>query len=149
MTVQQDFGRKSVVTGFLRHAGMVMLVRRSEQVSTFRGRWAGISGYLESKEPLEQARREIREETGLRDEQFHLVCEAPTLEVPDAETQTCWMVHPFLFDVEALDVIQLDWESSELRWVAPADLHEYPTVPALAEALAACLRQERVTRGGA
>ena len=101
---------------------------------------------MESDSPLEQVRREIREETGLSDGQFHLVCEAPTLEVPDIETQTCWMVHPFLFDVEEVGVIHLDWESSELRWVTPGQLDRYPTVPALADALAACLRQERVTR---
>ena len=147
MTGQQELARKSVVTGFLRHAGRVMLVRRSERVSTFRGRWAGISGYLESEQPLDQARQEIREETGLRDEQFTLVCEAPTLEVPDSETRTCWIVHPFLFDVEDVDAIHLDWEGTELRWVSPNELQAYPTVPALAEALAACLRQERARQG--
>ena len=146
MAAHQNLGRKSVVTGFLRRGGRVLLVRRSEQVSTFRGRWAGISGYLESDMPLDQARQEIREETGLRDDQFHLICEAPTLEVPDEETQTCWMVHPFLFDVEETGVIELNWESSDLRWVTPDELHEFPTVPALATALAACLRQERMRR---
>ncbi len=147
MTDQQEFDRKSVVTSFLRHGGKIMLVRRSERVRTFRGRWGGISGYLESEDPLEQAQQEIREETGLRDEQFHLVCGASRFEVPDAETQTRWLVHPFLFDAENIDAIRLDWESTELRWVAPGDLHELPTVPALAEALAACLRQEQAMLG--
>ncbi len=148
MTEQQKFDRKSVVTSFLRHGGKIMLVRRSERVRTFRGRWGGISGYLESEDPLEQAKQEIREETGLHDDQCHLVCGAPRLEVPDPETQIRWLVHPFLFDVEKIGAIRLDWESTELRWVAPGDLHGLPTVPALAEALSACLRQEQTMGGG-
>ena len=62
------------------------------------------------------------------------------------ETRTCWLVHPFLFDVGEVDLIHLDWESTELRWVTPEELGDYPTVPALAAALAACLREERETR---
>ena len=62
--------RVSVVTAFLRHQDRVLLVRRSDRVGTYQGRWSAISGYLEDDAPLQQAYREIREETGLSQDQI-------------------------------------------------------------------------------
>ena len=38
---------RSVVTCFLRHGTEMLLVRRSDAVSSYRGRWGGVSGYAE------------------------------------------------------------------------------------------------------
>ncbi len=134
--------RKEVVTAFLRHDGRVLVVRRSGRVGTYRGRWSAISGYLEEPTALAQALREVREETGLAEGMLQLVSSAPPLEIPAPELATCWVVHPFLFDVSEPEAVRLDWENLELRWVEPAGLAQLETVPALAEALAACLEQE-------
>ncbi|RCX30759.1 NUDIX domain-containing protein [Thioalbus denitrificans] len=134
--------RRHVVTAFLRHGDRVLLVRRSGRVGTYQGLWSGISGYLEDADPLDQARREVEEETGIPSAVPRLVSAAPPLEIEDAAVGRCWVVHPFLFEVDDPDAVRLDWENLELRWVRPADLGEYATVPALAEALAACLERE-------
>ncbi len=125
--------RRDVVTAFLRHGDRILLVRRSTRVGSYRGLWSGISGYLEDPTPLAQALREIREETGLR-RGVHLVRAADPIEVPDPALDTCWIVHPFLFDIDAPERIRLDWENAELRWTTPREIAELPTVPALAEA---------------
>ena len=132
--------RKEVVTAFLRHGGRILLVRRSRRVGSYAGRWAGISGYLEESTPLAQALREIREETGLDTDALRLAATADPLEVPAPELQTCWVVYPFLFDVDHAETIRLDWENTELRWVLPEEVSELSTVPALAEALAEVCR---------
>jgi translation initiation factor 2B subunit (eIF-2B alpha/beta/delta family) len=54
-----------VVTAFLRNRGEVLLVRRSDAVGTYRGKWGGVSGYVETEDPLADAYREIHEETGI------------------------------------------------------------------------------------
>jgi 8-oxo-dGTP pyrophosphatase MutT (NUDIX family) len=131
--------RREVVTAFLRHEGKILLLRRSDRVGTYRGRWAGISGYLEDPTPLDQALREIREETGLASEQVVLAGVGSPLEIPAPELGRCWIVHPFLFDVMAAAAIQLDWEHCEMVWVVPEALADYATVPGLAAAFAACL----------
>ena len=133
--------RRDVVTAFLRHGDRILLVRRSARVGTYQGRWSGISGYLEDRTPLEQALREIREETGLR-QGVHLVRAAEPMEVPDPGLDICWVVHPFLFDIEEPGQIRLDWENRELRWMAPGEIAELPTVPALAEAFDKVSSQE-------
>ena len=131
--------RQEVVTAFLRSAGKILLVQRSAKTGTYPRRWAGISGYLEDPTPLQQALREIHEETGLEETTVHLVRAGKPLKVPAPELATCWIVHPFLFDIEGPDQIRLDWENTALRWVLPEQLAAYSTVPGLAQALAACL----------
>lgn len=126
--------RREVVTAFLRHEGRILLVRRSDRVGSYQGRWSAISGYLEDPTALEQVRREIREETGLDDAEAHLVNSGVPLEIPAPELGCCWVVHPFLFDIEGPDRVRLDWENVELRWVLPSALVDYETVPMLREA---------------
>jgi len=138
-----ELARREVVSAFLRNAGRVLVVRRSTRVGSYRGRWSAVSGYLEEAAPLAQALREIAEETGLAAPQVELRAAAPPLQVPAPELHTVWVVHPFLFEVSAPDAVRLDWENQELRWVSPAELAELETVPALREALQACLDVER------
>ena len=38
---------RHVVTCFLEHGGEIPLLRRSQRVGTYKGRWAGVSGYIE------------------------------------------------------------------------------------------------------
>lgn len=53
---------RRVVTCFLEHDGKIPLLRRSQRVGTYRGRWAGVSGYIEEgNTPYAQALEEIRE----------------------------------------------------------------------------------------
>jgi hypothetical protein len=56
--------------------------------------------------------------------------------VDNPDSPVRWEVHPFLFRVEHPKAIRLDWENTELRWIAPQALVTYSTVPALAETLA-------------
>lgn len=133
--------RREVVTAFLRYRGEVLLVRRSDRVGTYQGCWSAISGYLEESTPLAQAKREIREETGLTEHEVQLVKAGAPLEIPAPELGACWVVHPFLFEIADPAHIQLDWENLELRWVEPTMLKEYETVPKLWEAYLAVAGQ--------
>jgi 8-oxo-dGTP diphosphatase len=126
---------QDVVTVFLTHAGRLLLLKRSNLVGTYRGDWAGVSGYLERADPLEQAFTEVAEEVGLSRSDVSLVKAGEPLEVVDAARGRAWRVHPFLFSVEQPEKIRLDWESAEMRWVNPDELLELRTVPALAQAL--------------
>lgn len=129
----------NVVTCFLlSHSGAedeILLLRRSQQVGTYRGRWAGVSGYVEGTDPLTQAYAEISEETGLAREDVQLLRTGEPLAVVDTEADRRWIVHPFLFEVSEPARIRTDWEHTETRWIQPRDIFQYETVPQLAEAL--------------
>lgn len=130
-----DVEAKPVVSAFLRNRGRFLVVRRSDRVGSFPGRWSAVSGYVEGKEsPRHRALQEIREETGIRAARF-LNAAAPLITRHGA---TAFVVHPFLFDVGSRRV-RLDWENVECRWIAPDGLAELETVPRLADVLARLL----------
>ncbi|MEK7872573.1 MAG: NUDIX domain-containing protein [Chloroflexota bacterium] len=113
----------------------VLLLRRSDRVGTYRRRWAGVSGYVEAP-PEEQAYREIQEETGLERDDVELLRHGEHLDIPDKALDKIWSVHPFLFLVRDPSKMRTGWEHMEARWVRPARLADYDTVPGLADALA-------------
>lgn len=135
--------QKKVVTSFIRHQGKILLLRRSEKVGSYKGRWAGVSGYLEEKSPLDQSLKEIFEETGLTESQVVLVSFGEPLTVIDRKLETCWLVHPFLFETAEPEKIRLDWEHVEMQWVEPDKLRQLPTVPKLAEAYERCMHYDK------
>lgn len=133
-----------VVTAFLSKGGEILILKRSEEVESFPGHWAGVSGYIEDDEdPLARARLEIKEETGITEAE--LVNAGDVVFARGPQGPVVWAVHPFLFDVAQHDVF-LDWEHVEHRWIGPERLGEYETVPKLEEALKSALRRPLPSR---
>ncbi len=126
---------QDVVTVFLTHHSKVLLLKRSSKVSTYKGHWAGVSGYLENEDPLNQAYTEMAEEVGLGRKDVTLLRVGKPLEIVDESRDRAWRVHPFLFAVYDPEKIRLDWEHIEFRWVRPEELAGLRTVPALKETL--------------
>jgi 8-oxo-dGTP pyrophosphatase MutT (NUDIX family) len=131
----KDLPERHVVTCFLRFGAKILLLRRSELVGSFRGRWAGVSGYMETTAD-EQALIEIEEETSLGREDLKLLKRGKLLEVSDEKVGVKWVVHPFLFQIKEPGKIKIDWEHTETRWIDPEDIDNYDTVPMLGEVLA-------------
>ena len=124
-----------MVTCFLESEGQILILRRSEQVGSYQGRWAGVSGYIEQTDD-EQALTEIEEETGLQKEDVRLIRKGAPLPVEDEKLGVRWVVHPYLFHITDRSQVRVDWEHKEMRWIDPKDIDDYQTVPKLKEALA-------------
>lgn len=122
---------KRAVTSFLFNRGEVLIMRRSEKVGTQRGKWAGVSGYLEEDEdPETRSRKEIAEETRMEKATLQRKGQ-PILARGD---DTVWEIHPFLYEVDTRE-ITIDWEHVEYRWIRPEDLPNYDRVSRLRRAL--------------
>jgi 8-oxo-dGTP diphosphatase len=139
MSQQQPLRPTHVVTCFLRRADQdeprILLVRRSQRVGSYNARWAGISGFVEEGvTPDEQAYTEIHEETALQREQVRMRKRGAVVEHEDAAIDRHWYIHPYLFDVLTPDAIKIDWEATEMQWIAPSELSQFETVPKLQEA---------------
>ena len=129
-----------VVTSLLeRHDGRILLLQRSDRVGSFQGRWAGVSGFLEDPTPVEQAYREILEETGLAREALELRASGGPVLARSGDR--VYVVHPFRFRVLAGEV-RLDWEHVRSEWVDPAEIRRRSTVPKLDRVWAAVAPQE-------
>ena len=126
---------KRVVTCFLESDGEILILRRSERVGSYQGRWAGVSGYIETTAD-EQALTEIAEETGLSQEDLELIKVGKALSIEDEKLGVKWVVHPYLFYIKDRGKIKIDWEHKEARWIKPEEIGNYQTVPKLKETLA-------------
>jgi 8-oxo-dGTP diphosphatase len=138
-----------VVTCFLErrdeHDPRILIVRRSERVGSYHGRWAGISGFVEPHvTPDEQAFTEIGEETALLPEQVRMIRRGAVVEYSDQDLGRHFYIHPYLFVVLTPESIKTDWEAAEMRWISPSELLQFETVPRLTDAFAAALNGEIV-----
>lgn len=125
-----------IVTSFIRHDDKVLILKRSNQVKTMKGLWAGISGIIEKdEEPLTRAKIEILEELGIPEENLKLIKAAQEMRVVSPQYQNHeWEIFPFLFESKNPQ-ITLNWENSEYRWIQREDLINYDTVPNLEKVL--------------
>ena len=104
--------------------GKILMLKRPEACRSFPGRWSLVCGKIEPGEsPVEAARREIMEETGI------------TVANPDVmkkaiyvrEGNTLWKVHPFLYRVGHMDPV-LNGENEAYEWVDPEKIGDRFTV---------------------
>ena len=124
---------KKITTSIITSKGKILILKRSDDVGTYKGRWAGVSGYIEKGEiPDETALREVSEELNLGRDDIEFVRKGEVLYARDEAL--LWVVHPFLFEAKKSD-IKLDWEHIEYKWILPEDINDYITVPKLKETI--------------
>lgn len=135
---------RHVVTSFLLHPadGTVLLGCRSDRVSTYPGHWGAISGSVEGVVPLEQAYREIEEETGLPPSELELLAEGWPVRFPDWALGVVWVVHPCLLRCASPERVRPDWEHVRFEWVEPSRISRLRAVPKLLEAYEAATAAE-------
>ena len=122
---------KHVVTSIVRSKSRILLLRRSDKVGSFKGKWAGVSGFMGSHEADEEAaRRELLEEIGMEHPRFSRRIEPQMFRDGD----TVWCVHAFLVDAND-PKIKTDWEHQAFEWVKPKEVANYPTVPGLQQVI--------------
>jgi 8-oxo-dGTP pyrophosphatase MutT (NUDIX family) len=127
--------RARIVTSFLEHGGKILILKRSDSVRTYRGKWAGVSGSIEADEsPLQAAVREICEETGLGSGMLTPAGQGVRLEVVDGGLGVKWEIHAFLFTVDS-PAITIEGEHTEFKWIDPSEIDGYDAVPELARSL--------------
>lgn len=134
------------VTSFLQSGDEILILLRSEHVSTYRGKWGGISGAIDKGRTAdEQALLEVIEETGLSEQDIELVKKGEPFVFDDEALNIRKVVHPYLFQVRDRRKIRIDWEHKELLWIRPEDLENYDTMPKLKETLAQVLSWQKDT----
>jgi 8-oxo-dGTP pyrophosphatase MutT (NUDIX family) len=126
--------RVDVVTAFLENDNRILILRRSTKVRTMKGKWGAVSGYLEDLDPLAQAIVEIKEETGLSNDDIQFIRSGHVIEARDPDSSNIvYIVHPHLFHSKSREIV-LSSEHDRYTWAALNELSSYETVPNLLEA---------------
>ncbi|MEM3143693.1 MAG: NUDIX domain-containing protein [Candidatus Nitrosotenuis sp.] len=125
-----------IVTSFVASNEKILILKRSNKVRSMKGLWGGISGIIEEgEEPLERAKIEIYEETGMKSDALRLIkagneMAASSPQYPDHQ----WIIFPFLFETQDAKIV-LNWENDMYEWINPSEIYRYETVPSLANVL--------------
>jgi len=125
-----------VVSCILFRKGKILLLRRSKKVSTYKGFWGVVAGYVEENEkPEETAYKEIKEEVGIRRNDIKLLKRMEPITVLDKYDgkEYNWRIHPFLFELKRDVDVKVDWEHINYKWVEPENIVKFKTVPCLKE----------------
>ena len=121
----------------------ILILKRSDKVRTYKGYWGGIAGYVEKdEEPVDTAFKEIREETGLTDNDVELIKTQNPIEFTDfyEKEKYDWKVYPFLFRIRKENKIRIDWEHISYKWIKPTDIDKFEVVPHLREVVLKLLK---------
>ena len=114
----------------------LLILKRSEKVSTYKGQWGGVAGYIEENEtPIQTALKEISEEVGLAKSDVKLIKELGPVKITDfyKGNRYDWEIFFFVFEMTKKGKIKIDWEHFEYRWIEPFEIEKYDTVPYLKE----------------
>ena len=142
--------RSPVINAFVQHQGKILILKRSLEVSTHRGVWDCVGGYLKTdlgkdgelkvkENPKQRALHEIGEELGIPARDLKLVKKLEPFEADDKEEDKVWLSHMFLFEAKNKKV-KLDWEHTDYKWIDPKDLKKYKHLPDLAKNLKKLLK---------
>jgi ADP-ribose pyrophosphatase YjhB (NUDIX family) len=130
-----------VITVFVKYRDKILLLRRSDRVSTYKGKWNTVAGYLDELRPLkEKILEELREEIGIDEGVISSIEIGEFFEFTDREIGRKWIVTPALVELLKEPRIKLNWEHSEYRWISPEEMGNFETIPNLDQSLKKVLR---------
>lgn len=109
--------------------GKVLLLKRSNKVSNYKGKWNTIAGYLDKDCIIkDKALEEVKEEIGASKNDVIEAKVMDVFEIHDSDIGKTWIVYPVVIRLKHDFKIVLDWEHTEFAWVSLADLEKYDTV---------------------
>jgi len=121
-----------VLSVFVFYNEKLLLLKRSDKVANYKGKWNVVVGFLDDTKPIrEKALEELAEETKITESDIKSIHESPYFELPDKSINKTWLVQPVLVYLKKQPEIILDWEHTEYQWIKPEDLTNYDTVPGL------------------
>lgn len=118
-----------VINCVLQYKNKILILKRSDKLSFYPGRWNGLSGFLDDKRSLrEKVLEEIGEEVGIKKTDIISIKPGQIFDQEEPKHKKTWIVHPVLVKIKT-DKIKTDWEAQDYRWIIPADTKKYKLMP--------------------
>lgn len=121
-----------VLTVFIKYKDKILLLKRSDKVGIYKGKWNTVAGYIDETKPLiKKIMEEISEELGITEDNISAYNLGEPFEFTDTRAKKTWIVHPAKVELKTDPDIKLDWEHTEYKWIKPEELGKFDTVPNL------------------
>ena len=125
-----------VVTIIVKFKDKILLLKRSNNVSTYRGKWQAVAGYLDEVRPLkEKVLEELREEIGVLEKDIEKIKYGKMFEFHDKDIGKTWIVNPVLAKLKKKPQIKIDFEHTDYKWISPEEIGKVDIVPNLKESM--------------
>jgi 8-oxo-dGTP pyrophosphatase MutT (NUDIX family) len=120
----------AVITIFVIYDGKLLLMKRSNKVGTYKGKWMAVAGYYDEPVAIRtKVEEELREEIGVVN--YKKIETFDSLLIEDKEINKNWIVFNALVELNTMPEIVLDWEHTEYVWINPKELVNYDVTPSL------------------
>lgn len=125
-----------VINVVVRHQDKILLLKRSDRVNSYKGKWNTLGGYLDEVRSLKyKVEEELREELSISSIADATISYGRPYRFLDKAIGKTWIIHPVLVEFEKKPKINLDWEHTEFKWIKPGEITKFDCVPRLEEIL--------------
>lgn len=125
-----------VVTVFVKYKEKILLLKRSDKVRVYQGKWNTVAGYLDELRPIrEKVLEEIKEELEIEKDNVLSIIFGEPYQFTDKEVNKTWIVCPVLVELKEKPNIKLNWEHTDYKWIKQDELRNFDIVPKLDESL--------------
>ena len=139
-----DTNYAPVVNVFIKVGDEILLLKRSDKVANYKGKWNSIGGFIDEPTPIEgKAVSEAEEELGISKSMITRIISGEPFELYDPSIKKTWLVCPFVIELAAKPEIKLDFEATEYRWIKPEELANFERVFGLERSYVACAERKR------
>lgn len=126
-----------VLTVFVAFRKQFILLKRSNDVRTYKEKWNTVAGYLDDPKQsiFEKVLEELKEELNIKKEDISSYSFGKSYQFTDKENGKTWIVHPTLVMLSQKPVVKLNWEHSTYQWITIDEINDFDTVPNLKESM--------------
>jgi isopentenyldiphosphate isomerase len=118
-----------VINCVLKYKDKILVVERSKNLRLYPGYWNGISGFLDSRNSLEEkVFEELKEELSLNKKNVLSIHLCQIFDQDEPKYKKTWIVHPVLVRVNT-DKIKLDWEAKNYKWIKLEEIKKLKLLP--------------------
>jgi len=125
-----------VVSIFVTYKDDILLLKRSDKVRTYQGKWNTVAGYLDEIKPIkEKVLEELQEELKITESDIENIHFGEFYELHDPQINKTWFVQPVLVIVKEKPEIEIDWEHVEFKWIKKEEISNFDIVPGIEKSL--------------
>ena len=132
----------AVMTIFVKHKNEILLLKRSDTVLIYKGKWNAVAGYLDEIKPIrEKILEELSEELGIDEKNIVSISTKGPEKIEDKLANKLWISILTLVELKNKPEIKLDWEHTDYRWIKPEEINNFDIVPRLDKNLETLLKK--------